>query len=193
MISQEQLEVFNLQTLPKEIKQLLQRFDQIPPRLFAHLVLVHDVAYQLVNALSSEWPNLTFDKEAILFGAASHDIGKIKYPAELTRSGTKHEEAGYMLLIEANTSPQLARFARTHGQRDTSGKCDIEDLLVALADKCWKGIRDERLEQHIIELIAEKLEIEKWEVFVRFDDIIDKISSTAHQRLSWQAQFSVIS
>ncbi len=49
----------------------------MPSRLAAHLVLVHDVAFRLVKALRGAFPELQFDEESILFGAATHDLGSL--------------------------------------------------------------------------------------------------------------------
>lgn len=58
---------------------------------------------------------MAFDRGAVLYGAASHDIGKVIHVGELTGPGSKHEGAGYALLIAHGVPPQMARFARTHG------------------------------------------------------------------------------
>ena len=50
----------------------------------------------------------------MLFGAATHDIGKTPHPAELSGPGSAHEEAGRELLLSLGGSPRLARFAATH-------------------------------------------------------------------------------
>ena len=47
----------------------------------------------------------------MLFGAATHDIGKTMHVAELSAPGSEHEEAGRQLLLAHGISPELARFA----------------------------------------------------------------------------------
>lgn len=39
--------------------------ENAPPRLVAHLTLVHDVALRLVAGVAKAWPRLSFDKEAV--------------------------------------------------------------------------------------------------------------------------------
>ena len=60
--------------LPPEAAELLQRLGA-PSRLVAHLTLVHDVARQLLSQLRTAFPKFRPDEAAILFGAATHDIG----------------------------------------------------------------------------------------------------------------------
>jgi hypothetical protein len=60
--------------LPPNVAQLLERLSA-PPRLAAHLRLVHDVAGQFVDLLASGHPDLIVDRDAVVFGAATHDIG----------------------------------------------------------------------------------------------------------------------
>ena len=83
--------------LPDEVARLLRALDA-PPRLAAHLRLVHDVAYELVEWLEQRYPALPLDREAVLFGAATHDVGKAVHIRELSGSGSAHEEAGRELL-----------------------------------------------------------------------------------------------
>jgi putative nucleotidyltransferase with HDIG domain len=108
------------------------------PRLSAHLRIVHDVAHQLVDWMTERYPELPFDREAVLFGAATHDIGKTVHTGELSEPGSAHEEAGRALLLARGVEPRLARFAATHAAW-TGPDIAIEDLLVSLADKVWKN------------------------------------------------------
>ncbi len=186
----EYLDTLGLMSLPIEAAHLLQKFDA-SPRLIAHLILVHDVAHQLIDELQKEWPNFLFDKDTILFGAATHDIGKIIHPKELSNSGYLHEPSGYELLIKENVPENLARFTKTHGYYKDNEDLNVEDLLVMLADKCWKGKRAETLEHHLVNKIAQVTNEEMWEVLIMFDNIVERVTSQAEQRLVWQAQFSV--
>ena len=122
-----------LRPLPDRVAQLLRDLDA-PPRLAAHLRAVHDVAYQLVDWIAQRYPALQFDRDAVLFGAATHDIGKIAHIAELSGPGSAHEEAGRELLLAQGISPELARFAGTHAAW-TGPDIGIEDLMVSVADK----------------------------------------------------------
>lgn len=58
-----------------------------PPRLVAHLSLVHDAACELVQGLGDRFPGFHFDHDALLFGASTHDLGKILHPTELSGPG----------------------------------------------------------------------------------------------------------
>src|SRR5437899_1858095 len=109
-----------------------------PPRLIAHLILVHDVAIKLINSIQKLWPGLKIDREAIFFGAATHDIGKALYPDELVGPGHRHENAGYDLLIKNGISENVARFTKSHAGWINNDSPTLEDLFVALADNCWK-------------------------------------------------------
>jgi hypothetical protein len=147
-------------------------------------MLTHDVAVQILAGLQTNWPHLALDREAVLFGAALHDIGKTAHPEELQQPGNRHEAAGERLLLAAGISPHLARFCRTHGA--WSAESPLEDLLVALADKVWKGRRDEPLEQALVDRIVAVVGEPPWQVFIALDDLLTHIAETADERLSWQ-------
>ncbi len=179
-----------LRSLPDEAATLLHRL-HAPPRLVAHLRLVHDVAVQLVDTLSQEYRALPLQADAIRFGAATHDIGKIMHPAELAGPGHQHEADGETLLLHQGVASHLARFARTHAAWRQHPETPLEDLLVALADTCWKGKRDTELEQRIVTHITEACGRDYWDVFLRLDDLVEQIAAEAETRLAWQAQFPV--
>ena len=61
--------------LPIEVIEICRAVDA-PPRLVAHLTLVHDVAGKFMESLRRMFPELEFDEEVISFGAATHDIGR---------------------------------------------------------------------------------------------------------------------
>jgi hypothetical protein len=128
------MDKLSVHPMPPEAVTLLHHL-HAPPRLVAHLRLVHDVATQLVAGLQQTYPTLALQSAEVLFGAATHDSGKIVHPEELSQPGHQHEAAGELLLLQHGVPPHLARFARTHAawhHPDTS----LEDLLVALADTC---------------------------------------------------------
>ena len=139
----------SLRPLPAVAAELLLDL-AAPPRLAAHLRLVHDVAWSLTDALGRRRPALDFDTTAVLFGAATHDIGKVVHVAELTGPGAAHEAAGEELLLRYGVPAHLARFAASHGSW-TSPDVSLDDLLVSLADQIWKGNRVPRLEHRVIE------------------------------------------
>jgi hypothetical protein len=177
-----------LRPLPQAAKTLLRQ-QHAPARLIAHLLLIHDVAAQLVDAFHTHGLADAINDEAVLFGAAIHDIGKVLYPNELTGPGHQHEHAGQLLLLQAGIPPQLARFAATHGKPPMAADSTIEDLLVALADSCWKGKRDPELEQRIATERAAHGDHDQWATFLMVDDIVEQIAETADRRLVWQALF----
>lgn len=177
-----------MRSLAEQIETLCQTVNA-PPRLVAHLTLVHDVAVSLVEAINFALPKLLLDTESISFGAATHDIGKSLHRAELSEVGNAHEAAGEELLINLGVEKRLARFARTHSDWKTNENLTLEDLFVSLADNCWKGKRISALETLIAEKIAAETKQEVWDVFILLDDILENLAKNADERLSWQAQF----
>ena len=92
-----------LAPLPAQVVSLLEAL-HAPPRLVAHLRLVHDVARTIISRLDQAWSSLVYDRQAVLMGAATHDIGKIIHPEELTHPGHEHEKAGEALLKALSAS-----------------------------------------------------------------------------------------
>ena len=178
-----------LRPLPDRVAQLLRDLSA-PPRLAAHLRAVHDVAYQLVDWIAQRYPALWFDRDAVLFGAATHDIGKTVHIAELSGPGSAHEQAGRDLLLARGISPELARFAVTHAAWSGPG-IEIEDLLVSVADKIWKNKRVGDLEDLVVTRLAAESGRTTWEEFLAFDDMLASIGEDASQRLAFQASYPV--
>ena len=170
-----------LRPLPAPAAELLRALDA-PPRLGAHLRAVHDVAWTLTDRLGRLWPPLAFDTTAVLFGAATHDIGKIEHPAELSAPGHRHEEAGRDLLLRYGVPAHLARFAGSHGSW-TAPESTLDDLLVSLADKVWKGARVPDLEERV----GGHLGGAPWEAFLVLDDLLQPLAAGADERLAFQA------
>jgi hypothetical protein len=103
--------------LPDRVVELLSELSS-PARLAAHLRAVHDVAHQLVDWVELRCPAVRFDREAVLFGAATHDVGKTVHVSELSGPGAAHEEAGQALLQRPRRQPgvgPLRRDARVVG------------------------------------------------------------------------------
>lgn len=166
---------------PAEAQQLCHEL-KAPARLVAHLRLVHDVACQIVGGLKEKLPAMVFDDDAVCFGAATHDLGQVLHPNELTGPGERHEEDGPRLL-EANGVPSdLARFARSHGTWNEESL--LEDLLVAVADAVWKGQRIEGLEGFVVQRIAEQTGQEKWAVFSVLDLLLTEVALLGQARLA---------
>jgi len=170
--------------LPEDVRRLCDTIDA-PPRLVAHLTIVHDVAGELVDAIQEYFPNLTVDADSVLFGAATHDLGKVSHRSELTGPGSQHEQDGPTLLEEQGIPTQLARFARTHGSWSVE-ELPLEDLLVALADCVWKGQRLEELETQVTKQLSDRTGKEQWEVFSKLDGLLEEIANRGDERLAWQ-------
>ncbi|OLT25879.1 phosphohydrolase [Actinomadura sp. CNU-125] len=174
-----------LRPLPDEVAELLRTLE-CPPRLAAHLRLVHDVAGRLTGWVARRHPGLRFDRDAVLFGAATHDIGKILHTAELSGPGAAHEPDGRDLLLRHGVDADRARFAATHAAWAEPG-VPLEDLLVSLADAVWKGKRVPDLEDLVVARLAEAAGGEAWEEFAALDDLLTAIGDTADGRLAFQA------
>ncbi|MFC8674899.1 HD domain-containing protein [Streptomyces griseorubiginosus] len=175
--------------LPDDVVHLLQSLDA-PPRLAAHLRLVHDVAHELLDWLARRRPSLQVDREAVLFGAATHDIGKTAHVGELLGPGSAHEEAGRRLLLAQGVAPGLARFAATHATWILPD-IGLEDLLVSLADKIWKNKRVPELEDLVVRRLAEASGRTVWEEFLDLDDALTAVGEAAQERLAFQTAHPV--
>lgn len=178
-----------LRPLPAAVADLLRSLDA-PPRLAAHLRAVHDVAVQLVEWVERRYPELGVDREAVLFGAATHDIGKAVHLAELSGPGSAHEEAGRELLSGHGFGPELARFAGTHGAW-ADPAATLEDLLVSTADKVWKNKRVAELEDLVISRLASATGRQRWEEYLALDELLAHLGNGADHRLAFQASFPV--
>ncbi|MGW2372585.1 MULTISPECIES: HD domain-containing protein [Kitasatospora] len=176
-----------LPPLPPDAAELL-RAVEAPPRLVAHLALVHQVAEQIAEFCAAE--GLAFDREAVRFGAATHDIGKVVHPEELSGPGSAHEPAGRALLLTHGVAEPLARFARSHASWGEPG-ITTEELLVSLADKAWKNQRVRDLEDLVIDRLAGATGRERWETFLALDDLLTRIGEDAPRRLALQAAHPV--
>jgi len=173
-----------LRPLPSQIERLLREV-VASPRLVAHLTLVYDVAATILERLTETWPTLSIDKAAVIFGAATHDIGKAVNRDELGGAGEQHRDSGYDLLIAHGIPALYARFTRTHARQDDPD-ATLEDLLVAWADSLWCGGRPEDVEMRIARTIARVVGQELWRVFIVLDDLATDIGEDADARLFWQ-------
>ncbi|UZR94080.1 HD domain-containing protein [Chondrinema litorale] len=171
---------------PNKIVELLEKLNS-PERLSRHLQIVYSTAYELLSQIKKEWSVIELDEELILFGAGTHDIGKTKIKSEIFNSGKEHETVGKRILEELGLAETESRFALTHGNWKESDLL-LEDLLVSLADKIWKGKRVEELEERVGHAIANKLKVDYWDVYVKLDKILEEISIGADERLIWQNQ-----
>ena len=185
------MRAMNPRDLPADARQILETL-HAPARLVAHLTLVHDVADELIRALRTRWPDLPVDHDAVLFGAAIHDIGKVLHPNELDGPGNDHEKDGPPLLERLGIPTERASFSRTHGTWRQEADVTCEDVLVALADTCWKGQRDGELEMLLASRIASLQGIEKWQAFMSLDEMLERVAGVAEERLAWQRQFPAL-
>ncbi len=177
-----------LPPLPPAAQDLCRQLNA-PPRLVVHLQLVHEAAGKIIDGLKKAFPGVILDERAIVFGAATHDLGKTLHPEELSASGKKHQEDGPALLISKGVDPRLARFALTHSQWDDT--MALEDFVVALADKVWKGRGLLDLEADLAKRIAAQTGLPEWQVFSRLDEILGEIAEGADERLAYQRSFGV--
>jgi len=178
-----------LRPLPDRAAALLDTLDA-PPRLVAHLRIVHDVACQLTDWCLRHYPALGFDRQAVLFGAATHDIGKVRHLGEISSPGSAHEQAGYQILRAHGVEEHSARFARTHASWRGSD-ITTEDLLVSLADKIWRGKREPGLEQLVIDQLAAARGQASWMAFIALDEVLERIAAGAGARLEFQLSHPV--
>lgn len=150
------------------------------PKLLLHVKLVGEAAELLIDNLSDL--KVSFDTNFVRFGVAFHDIGKIIFIDELSNKGNKHETEGEKLLLKNGIDAKLARVCQSHGKWQTMD-CSFEEYLVALADKLWKGKREDLLENIVIDKVAEILNHNRWEIFVELDSCFEQIASEGDSRL----------
>ncbi|MEV6044174.1 HD domain-containing protein [Streptomyces xanthochromogenes] len=179
-----------LRPLPIAIAELLDKVDA-PPRLVAHLRAVHDVAAQLLEWIAIRNLDLGINPKAVLFGAATHDIGKTLHPGELSGPGSQHEEAGRELLMAQGVDSVMARFAATHAAWNVEG-AGMEDLLVSLADKVWKNKRVPALEDLVVTRLAVASGRSVWEEFLDLDIVLARIGDQADERLAFQMSYPTV-
>jgi hypothetical protein len=151
-----------------------------PERLLLHLQLVGEAAEQLVSMYGAL--GIEFNASLIELGVAVHDAGKIEYPEELDGPGSRHEPAGEILLLANGVQPEVARCCVSHAAWQGAG-VSFEERSVALADKLWKGKREEALELRIIDDVASRLGVGRWEMFAQLDSIFEEIAGGGIARL----------
>ncbi len=62
--------------------------------------------------------------------------------------------------------------------------CSLEELLVALADKLWKGVRRADLEQQVIAALAQRAGVDAWSLFVDLDSCFEAVAGKGDDRLA---------
>ncbi len=151
-----------------------------PPRLMYHARIVAEAARTVSASIQSL--GITCDAQVIELGAVVHDAGKIRHPQELSQPGTLHEHAGETLLLSHGVQPEVARFCITHAQWNLPG-VTLEERVVALADKLWKGKREPELELDVIDDVAARLGTSRWDVFELLDNTFEEIAAAGSGRL----------
>ncbi|WP_199724833.1 HD domain-containing protein [Noviherbaspirillum saxi] len=151
-----------------------------PTRLLVHVQLVGEAADRLVQEYSDL--GITFDARLIELGVAVHDTGKIKHPEELDQSGSLHEPAGKIMLLANGVQAEVAQCCVSHAQWQGS-EVSFEERSIALADKLWKGKREEALELLVIDDVAARLGVDRWDVFSRLDSVFEEIAAEGGERL----------
>ncbi len=164
---------------PNEALLLLQLLGA-PDRLLRHIQLVSEAGEMLLRY--TEKKKISLDADWVRSGILLHDAGKIKFPKELYEKGAEHEPAGEKLLLEHKVPAHLARCCVSHAQW-AALSCSLEELLVALADTLWKGIRKQELELKVIDELAGRLKKQRWDIFMELDDLFEKIAAGGHERL----------
>ncbi len=152
-----------------------------PARLVRHAELVGEAASALLSAFAVL--GVDVDRDLVSAGAILHDVGKVLHGDELSAPGGRHEDAGERLLLERGVAPDLARICRSHSQWATMDP-SFEELVVALSDKLWKGVRHPALEARVISEAATRRGPGEWEVFIALDDVFERIAAGGDERLA---------
>jgi hypothetical protein len=151
-----------------------------PNHLKLHVSLVGEAADLLIEKCNGL--GVSFDSNFVQIGVAIHDIGKIIHTEEMTGPGSEHEPEGEKILLSKNIDPKIARCCLSHARWKVMS-CSLEELLIALSDKLWKGKRVEELELKVIDKISESMGKDRWAVFEELDSHFEYIASSGHDRL----------
>ncbi|MFC3152290.1 HD domain-containing protein [Litoribrevibacter euphylliae] len=151
-----------------------------PEHLKIHVRLVGEAADLIIDTLQGL--GFLLDFEFIRIGVAIHDIGKIIHTNEMIGPGSEHEPEGEQMLLELGVDARIARCCLSHARFD-SMNCSIEELLIALSDKLWKGKRVESLELKVIDTLAQIKGTDRWDLFADLDACFENIAAGGHDRL----------
>ena len=157
---------------------------EAPPRLRRHAELVGEAADALLVAFRRL--EIPLRADFVRVGVVLHDVGKTIHKAELDAPGASHEPAGEQLLLERGASPEVARVCRSHAQWRTLAQT-LEELVIALADKLWKGARVTDLEELVIDRAAVSAGTDRWHLFTELDAVFEEVASSADSRLARSA------
>ncbi len=164
---------------PEEAKSLLHSLGA-PQHLLKHVELVGEAANQILFELRAN--KVEVDEQFILVGLVIHDVGKIAYPSEMTAPGSRHEPRGVEMLLAAGASPEVARVSLSHARWSTM-PVTLEELIIALADKLWKGVRISELENMVITECAARSRNDYWQLYVVLDSSFERIADQGPDRL----------
>ena len=166
----------------KSKKDALKLLDTInaPEHLKAHVQLVGEAGDMLLKALTQL--EISINSTFVKIGIVIHDIGKTLHSNEMTGPGSEHEPAGERMLLELGIDPEIARVCLSHARWSTM-RCSLEELIIALADKLWKGKRVEKLEMLVIDKIADAMHKDRWDVFSILDAAFEEIAVGGDHRL----------
>lgn len=166
-------------TSPADARSLLANLGA-PAHLLRHVELVGEAADLLIACFREN--GVSVDEGFVRVGVVLHDVGKIQHPEELTGAGDQHEPAGERMLLAAGVTPAVARVCLSHARWRTM-PVELEDLVIALADKLWKGVRAPDLEESVLREAAVRSGRVFWDLFVPFDSCFERIAEGGHARL----------
>lgn len=162
-----------------------QKFLSAPEQLIKHHIRV----LEAFNSILLELPlsmNMTVDKNLGQILAVAHDIGKISISEELHGAGHRHEKFGKEFLSSWGFDSSIYNICEIHGTwRNYSP--NLEDSLVILADRLWRGARESELEEMIAHLFCEKTNQAFWDVYLFLDSIFEKIATQGTIRIQQDA------
>lgn len=220
---------FHLNLSTAEHLHLIQHSELV---LEAAESLLHDLIPLLENEAIPYSTNThhRINEQHVRAGALLHDVGKALHPNELSGSGNLHEVSGYNLCLSLGVPVSLARCCITHGQwrrwfdavdaADASGTLvgnsefewliTANDLVIALADTLWKGVRCEWLESLVIDAVAIGVNIQQgygvvhrishadccredvsqhervryWRLVMQLDELFESVANLGDERLA---------
>jgi len=124
-----------------------------PPHLLRHVEPVGEAAEALVASFHEHRVHL--DDVFVRVSVVLHDASKIVYSGELKEPGDEHEPAGERL----RTMP-----------------VELEELVIALADKLWKGVRAPDLEERVLHDAATRSGRPFWDLIVPFGSCFESVA-----------------
>jgi predicted hydrolase (HD superfamily) len=168
---------------PANRDEALQLLNDVgaPARLYRHAELVGEAADLLIAGLRKL--RFEINEDYVKVGVALHDVGKSIHHHELTGPGHQHEPDGEKLLLSKGVSPVVARVCRSHAQWRTEAET-TEELLIALSDKLWKGVRVSELEELVIDRLSSGDDTSRWDYFTDLDTLFEEVASSSEDRLS---------